>query len=179
MRFPVVLFDLDGTVIDSGAIILASMRHAAREVLGTEVPDEDLMAAVGGPGLEAQMHALAPDKVNELVVDAVAVAARRACQCIVAAHFAEEEIRGRQAIDRIAGADAHIAGNLRRSAVRHRAIAEDDETGRVADAGSGLGERCVAGRERRPQRHNDSSAPGPHRMLLLKEMTDRRKSLPQ
>jgi pyrophosphatase PpaX len=67
MRFPVVLFDLDGTVIDSGAIILASMRHAVREVLGAEPPDELLMAAVGGPGLEAQMHALAPDRVEELV----------------------------------------------------------------------------------------------------------------
>src|SRR5438128_4748049 len=67
MRFPVVLFDLDGTVIDSGAIILASMRHAAQEVLGAEVPDEELMAAVGGPGLEAQMRALAPDRVDELV----------------------------------------------------------------------------------------------------------------
>jgi pyrophosphatase PpaX len=67
MRFPVVLFDLDGTVIDSGAIILASMRHAAKEVLGAEPPDELLMAAVGGPGLEAQMHALAPDHVEELV----------------------------------------------------------------------------------------------------------------
>jgi len=67
MRFPVVLFDLDGTVIDSGAIILASMRHAAKEVLGVEPADEELMAAVGGPGLEAQMHALAPDRVEELV----------------------------------------------------------------------------------------------------------------
>jgi pyrophosphatase PpaX len=67
MRFPVVLFDLDGTVIDSGAIILASMRHAAREVLGVEVPDEQLMAAVGGPGLEAQMQALSPDRADELV----------------------------------------------------------------------------------------------------------------
>jgi pyrophosphatase PpaX len=67
MRFPVVLFDLDGTVIDSGAIILASMRHAAKEVLGSEPPDKELMAAVGGPGLEAQMHALAPDRVEELV----------------------------------------------------------------------------------------------------------------
>jgi pyrophosphatase PpaX len=67
MRFPVVLFDLDGTVIDSGAIILASMRHAAKEVLGEEPSDELLMAAVGGPGLEAQMQALAPDRVDELV----------------------------------------------------------------------------------------------------------------
>jgi pyrophosphatase PpaX len=67
MRFSVVLFDLDGTVVDSGAIILASMRHAAKEVLGVEPPAEELMAAVGGPGLEAQMRALAPDRVEELV----------------------------------------------------------------------------------------------------------------
>ena len=67
MRYPVVLFDLDGTVIDSGAIILASMRHAAKEVLGTDVPDEQLMSAVGGPGLEAQMRTIAPDQVDELV----------------------------------------------------------------------------------------------------------------
>jgi pyrophosphatase PpaX len=67
MRFPVVLFDLDGTVVDSGAIILASMRHAAKEVLGIEPPEDELMAAVGGPGLEAQMRSLAPDRVEELV----------------------------------------------------------------------------------------------------------------
>src|SRR5580765_3347831 len=66
-RFPVVLFDLDGTVIDSGAIILASMRHATRTVLEREFSDEELLAAVGGPGLERQMSALAPDRVDELV----------------------------------------------------------------------------------------------------------------
>jgi pyrophosphatase PpaX len=43
------------------------MRHAAKEVLGAEPADEELMAAVGGPGLEAQMQALAPDRVEELV----------------------------------------------------------------------------------------------------------------
>ena len=66
-HFPVVLFDLDGTVIDSGGIILASMRHATREVLGREFADEELMQAVGGPGLEAQMLALDPNRVDELV----------------------------------------------------------------------------------------------------------------
>jgi pyrophosphatase PpaX len=66
-RFPVVLFDLDGTVVDSGAIILASMRHATREVLGREYGDDELMQAVGGPGLESQMAALAPGHVDELV----------------------------------------------------------------------------------------------------------------
>ena len=67
MRFPTVLFDLDGTVVDSGAIILASMRHATREVLGRDYSDDELMQAVGGPGLEAQMHALAPEHVERLV----------------------------------------------------------------------------------------------------------------
>jgi pyrophosphatase PpaX len=67
MRFPTVLFDLDGTVVDSGAIILASMRHATRAVLGRDYSDEELMRTVGGPGLEAQMAALAPERVEELV----------------------------------------------------------------------------------------------------------------
>jgi pyrophosphatase PpaX len=67
MRFPVVLFDLDGTVIDSGRIILASMRHATQTVLEREFSDAELMASVGGPGLEAQMRDFAPDRVDELV----------------------------------------------------------------------------------------------------------------
>ena len=67
MRWPVVLFDLDGTVVDSGAIILASMRHATREVLGREYSDAELLQAVGGPGLQAQMAAFAPEHVDELV----------------------------------------------------------------------------------------------------------------
>ena len=64
MRFPVVLFDLDGTVIDSGAIILASMKHAAETVLGAAPSDRELMASVGGPGLEAQMRTLDPDRTT-------------------------------------------------------------------------------------------------------------------
>jgi pyrophosphatase PpaX len=67
MRFPVVLFDFDGTVIDSGAIILASMRHATRTVLGREIEDEILMAAVGGAGLNEQMRLLDEARVDELV----------------------------------------------------------------------------------------------------------------
>ncbi len=44
MRFPVVLFDLDGTIVDSGWIILASYRHATTTVLGRDYPDEVLLA---------------------------------------------------------------------------------------------------------------------------------------
>jgi pyrophosphatase PpaX len=67
VSFPIVLFDLDGTVVDSGAIILASMRHATREVLGRDYTDAELLQAVGGPGLEAQFRVFAPDRVDELV----------------------------------------------------------------------------------------------------------------
>lgn len=67
VRFPVVLFDLDGTLIDSGPIILASMQHSVRSVLGREIPVEDLAATVGGQGIVSQMRELAPDRVEELV----------------------------------------------------------------------------------------------------------------
>jgi pyrophosphatase PpaX len=67
VRFPVVLFDLDGTLIDSGPIILASMQHAVRAVTGRELAYEELAATVGGQGLVAQMEALDPDRVDELV----------------------------------------------------------------------------------------------------------------
>ena len=67
MRFPVVLFDFDGTVVDSGPIILASMRHATQTVLEREFSEQELMINVGGPGLEAQMEAFDPTRVDELV----------------------------------------------------------------------------------------------------------------
>ncbi len=67
MRYPVVLFDLDGTLIDSGPMILASMRHAATTVLGVEIDETRVRAAIGGPGLVDQMRELDPDRVDELV----------------------------------------------------------------------------------------------------------------
>jgi len=67
VRFRVVLFDLDGTLIDSGPIILASMQHAVRTVLDREIAYEELAATVGGQGLVAQMSELDPDRVDELI----------------------------------------------------------------------------------------------------------------
>lgn len=68
MRFPVVLFDFDGTIVDSGAIIMASFRHAAQEVLQREIADIQVTAMLGGASLHEQMAAIAPDRVEELVV---------------------------------------------------------------------------------------------------------------
>ena len=67
MGLPVVLFDLDGTLIDSGAIILASMRHATKTVLEREIPDEVLVASVGGSSLHEQMRVIDAERVDELV----------------------------------------------------------------------------------------------------------------
>ena len=67
MRFPVVLFDLDGTLVDSGSMILASFRHATRTVLAREIPDEVLLAHVGGATLDEQMRALDAARVDDLV----------------------------------------------------------------------------------------------------------------
>jgi pyrophosphatase PpaX len=67
MRYPTVLFDLDGTLIDSGAIILASFRHATQTVLRREIPDAELAALVGGSNIHDQMRSIDAGQVDELV----------------------------------------------------------------------------------------------------------------
>ncbi len=62
-----MLFDLDGTLVDSAAIILASFHHATETVLRRRFPDDAILAQVGGTNLETQMARLAPDRVDELV----------------------------------------------------------------------------------------------------------------
>ena len=68
VRFQTVLFDLDGTVIDSGAMILASFRHATRKVLGREIPDELLVASCGGATIHEQMRSFADEELVEELV---------------------------------------------------------------------------------------------------------------
>jgi pyrophosphatase PpaX len=66
VRYPVVLFDFDGTVVDSGAMILASFRHATKTVLDRELSDDELLAAVGTP-LHHQMRLIDAERADELV----------------------------------------------------------------------------------------------------------------
>jgi pyrophosphatase PpaX len=67
VRFRIVLFDLDGTLIDSGPIILASMQHAVRSVLGREIPPEELGTTIGGQGIVAQMNAIDAEHAEALL----------------------------------------------------------------------------------------------------------------
>jgi pyrophosphatase PpaX len=67
MRYPTVLFDLDGTIVDSGAMLIASYRHATRTVLAREIPDEVLAGFIGGGSIHEHMRTLDEDLADELV----------------------------------------------------------------------------------------------------------------
>lgn len=55
-----ILFDNDGTLVDTYDIILASMRHSTRTVLGAVIPDDVLLHKVGQP-LAVQMKDFTDD----------------------------------------------------------------------------------------------------------------------
>lgn len=65
-RIEVVLFDLDGTLIDTLGLIRESMRHATATVLGAPLPDDVLMRNVGVP-LAVQMREFSPEHAEELL----------------------------------------------------------------------------------------------------------------
>jgi pyrophosphatase PpaX len=66
-RFEVVLFDLDGTLVDSTALILDSFHYTTEKVLGRRFPDAEILSRVGGGNLDTQMAVLDADRVDDLV----------------------------------------------------------------------------------------------------------------
>ena len=65
-RFGTVLFDLDGTVVDTVALIRESHRHAVRTVLGLDLSDDELTANVGRPLID-QMRAFSDEHADALL----------------------------------------------------------------------------------------------------------------
>jgi pyrophosphatase PpaX len=59
-NFRTVVFDLDGTLIDSEELILQSFRHTMRQHLGTAPPDEAWRSTIGRP-LAVQVKDFARD----------------------------------------------------------------------------------------------------------------------
>jgi pyrophosphatase PpaX len=60
------LFDFDGTLVDTTELIYQSLRHAAYEVLGREIPRENLMGNVGQP-LPRQMELIDAERAEALL----------------------------------------------------------------------------------------------------------------
>ena len=56
-----VLFDLDGTLIDSKALILSSFRHTLESHRGVAPPDDEWLATMGQP-LLTQLRGFASDE---------------------------------------------------------------------------------------------------------------------
>ena len=65
MSYSTVIFDLDGTLIDTVPLIVASHRHALATVLGRELPEEELREGIGRPLLE-QMRVFDEERAREL-----------------------------------------------------------------------------------------------------------------
>jgi pyrophosphatase PpaX len=61
-----ILFDLDGTLLDTKELILSSYRYATHEVLGERLPDELILPYIGIP-LIYQMRVIAPEHADELM----------------------------------------------------------------------------------------------------------------
>ena len=56
-----IVFDLDGTLIDSTELILSSYRHTMRTHLGRQLPDADWLSTMGRP-LRVQLRDFARDE---------------------------------------------------------------------------------------------------------------------
>ena len=65
LRWTTVLFDLDGTLADTIPLIIASYRHAFREVMGREVEDRAARSWIGRPLLAALLEE-SPEHGHEL-----------------------------------------------------------------------------------------------------------------
>lgn len=63
--FDPVVFDLDGTIVDTVELITESFRYATRTVLDETLPDEVILAGVGQP-LMVQMQRLSAEHAREL-----------------------------------------------------------------------------------------------------------------
>ena len=68
VAYRVVLFDLDGTLIDSERLILASYRHAMQEHLGHVPPEEEWKATIGQPlVVQMRMFAEREDQIEAMI----------------------------------------------------------------------------------------------------------------
>lgn len=68
MSFTGVLFDVDGTLLDTVELIIQSYQHTFRTHLGREVPEERILAGIGSPLVDhLSLYAADPGEVATMV----------------------------------------------------------------------------------------------------------------
>jgi len=65
MRYKYVLFDLDGTLINTNRLILDSFKYTYKKCLGLEVCEEDILKCFGEP-LKVTLRRYSEEKADEL-----------------------------------------------------------------------------------------------------------------
>ncbi len=70
MRYRAILFDLDGTLLDSAALIVAAFQETCRVRLGRDVDRPTVLRTWSQP-IRERFRALAPDRADELARDYV------------------------------------------------------------------------------------------------------------
>ena len=97
MRFQAVLFDLDGTLIDSFALITEAFRFAVRTVLKREASDEEVLTRWGEP-LRIRLGSIADAEQIPALSDAYTAAYREHHHRLAApfpgVHQMLEQVRG-------------------------------------------------------------------------------------
>lgn len=109
-----VLFDLDGTLLDTFALITRAFRDACRAVLGREPSEREVLERWGQP-LAVRFRAIAPSRVDALI--AAYTAAYDASAAALARPFPGVEDLLRRLRDGGAGL-AVVTSKRRRSALR-------------------------------------------------------------
>ncbi len=67
LKYEYLLFDFDGTLIDTNELIIKTIRETSKQFLTRDVTEEVLNSILGKP-LEEQMKCLCPDSYKEMVL---------------------------------------------------------------------------------------------------------------
>lgn len=151
-RYELIVFDWDGTLIDSAATIVACIQTASRE-MGLPVPDERTASHVIGLGLHDSLRLAVP-------------ALERGRYAEFAAHYRKHFLAREDSMALFVGAEEL----LRRLLVRgHRLAVATGKSRRGLDralAASGLGELFAS------SRCADQTNPKPHPAMLIELMRE-------
>lgn len=151
MRYPLIVFDWDGTIIDSHATIVECMQEASRD-MGLPVPRREQASHVIGLGLHDAMRIVAPDLPSARYPDFVA-------------HYRRHFLAREDTMQLFPGMN-ELLGSLSKSHMLAIATGKSRKGLERALAATGIGGLFAA------SRCADETSPKPHPAMLLELMDE-------